>query len=274
MRLQKSWKDKMDRISQVFSIAREKGKKVFIPFVTAGFPDLEMTRQLCLTLERAGADIIELGVPFSDPLADGPIIQYASQKALSGGITLKGICDFVKGLRLETQIPIAIMSYYNVILRPGLKESFGWMKEAGIDGLICPDLPPEEGEELIALGEKNLIATIFFLAPTSTPKRIELVSKKSTGFIYYVSVTGVTGVRKELPATITDHLIQIRSMTDKPIAVGFGISVPKQAEQIARWADGVIIGSAIIKMIEANTSETDLMGRVEAFVLQIKHAMG
>ncbi|MGA1842516.1 MAG: tryptophan synthase subunit alpha [bacterium] len=263
----------MDRISQVFQMEREKGRKVFIPFVTAGDPDLGTTRRLVLLLEKNGADIIELGVPFSDPLADGPVIQRASQRALACKINLKRICHFVSELRAETEIPIALMSYYNAILHPGLDVSFRMMSDAGVNGLICPDLPPEEGEELINLGHKNGIACVFFLAPTSTQKRIKFVAERASGFIYYVSITGVTGAREDLPLEIQDHLKQIKSVTDKPVAVGFGVSRPEQAARISRWADGVIVGSAIIKILEENPFSEDTFRRIGEFASQIKHAM-
>lgn len=263
----------MNRITQVFEAARAKGRKVFIPFVTAGDPDLEVTRKLVLLLEENGADIIELGVPFSDPLADGPVIQRASQRALAGGISLRRICGFVRELRKETKVPLALMSYYNPILRLGLKESVRMMVGAGVDGLICPDLPPEEAEILINLGEERGMACIFFLAPTSTEERIRLVAEKSTGFIYYVSVTGVTGARRELPSTIREHLEKIRSITDKPVAVGFGVSNPEQAADIALYADGVIVGSAIIRMLEEDEFSEEGISRVGEFASRMKQSM-
>jgi tryptophan synthase alpha chain len=264
----------MDRISQAFQLARTKGGKVFIPFVTAGDPDLNVTRSLVEILEKNGADIIELGVPFSDPLADGPVIQRASKRALTGGVNLPKICRFIMDLRSRTSIPIALMSYYNPILRHGLDETLKMMADSGIDGLICPDLPPEEGEALITAAQKSEIDVIFFLAPTSTPKRIEFVSAMSTGFIYYVSVIGVTGARDDLPLTIKDHLKQIRSITEKPIAVGFGVSNPEQAARIVQWADGVIIGSAIIRMLEKGDFSEKTIMQVGEFASQIKSAMG
>jgi tryptophan synthase alpha chain len=263
----------MDRISQVFKLERDRGRKVFIPFITAGDPDLEITRRLVLLLEKNGADVIELGVPFSDPLADGPVIQRASQRALVGKINLKRICQFVRNLRIHSEIPIALMSYYNAILHPGLDVSVKMMADAGVDGLICPDLPPEEGEELIDLGHRNGIACIFFLAPTSTQKRIKLVAERSSGFIYYVSITGVTGAREDLPLEIKEHLKQIKLVTDKPVAVGFGVSKPEQAAIISQWADGVIVGSAIIRILEENPFSEDTISRIGEFASQIKHAM-
>jgi tryptophan synthase alpha chain len=165
------------------------------------------------------------------------------------------------------------MSYYNAILHPGLDVSVRMMADAGVDGLICPDLPPEEGKELIDLGHENGIACVFFLAPTSTKKRIKLVAERASGFIYYVSITGVTGAREDLPLEIKDHLKQIRLVTDKPVAVGFGVSGPEQAASISRWADGVIVGSAIIKILEENPFSEGTFRRIGEFASQIKHAM-
>ena len=179
----------------------------------------------------------------------------------------------MQDLRTQTDIPIALMGYYNAVLHPGLDNTFRMMADAGVDGLICPDLPPEEGEEVIDLGHKNGIACVFFLAPTSTKKRIALVAERSSGFIYYVSITGVTGAREDLPLEIKEHLKEIRSVTDKPIAVGFGISKPEQAARIAQWADGVIVGSAIIKILEENPFSEDTMCRIGEFVSRIKDAM-
>jgi len=263
----------MNRIEETFRMAKERGEKVFIPFITAGDPDLQTTHNLCIILEKSGADIIELGVPFSDPLADGPVIQRASHRSLAKGTTLKGICEFVKDLRRETQIPIALMSYINPIMRQGLDVAFSWMVDSGVNGLICPDLPPEEGEELIELGKRNNFATIFFLAPTSTKNRIKLVAEKSTGFIYYVSVTGVTGAREDLPVTIRDHIAQIRRITEKPIAVGFGVSNPKQAAEIAACTDGVIVGSAIREILERENFSKDSLKDVGVFVKEIKFSI-
>lgn len=263
----------MDKITQVFNNAKIEGKKVFIPFITAGDPDMETTKRLCLILQKNGADIIELGVPFSDPLADGPVIQRASQRSLLNGTSLKKICECVKEIKNQINIPIALMSYYNPILRHGLVVSMKLMGDAGVDGLICPDLPPEEAEELIAIAKRYNIAVIFFLAPTSTQNRIALVSEKASGFIYYVSVTGVTGARDTLPTTIRDHLQQIRQITNMPIAVGFGVSTPEQASEIATWADGVIVGSAIIKILEGHDFTEDAVNRVGIFVRTIKNAI-
>ena len=263
----------MDNISKKFNSLKQQKNTAFIPFITAGDPNLDMTYELAIALEEAGADIIELGVPFSDPLADGPTIQRASERALASGVSLKKIIDFVKNIRKHINIPIALMSYCNPLLRFGFKNLMSHAIDAGIDGFIIPDLPPEEADDWIEFGIKNKIATIFFLSPTSSTKRIELVSKKSTGFIYYVSVTGVTGTRSALDTSLSNQLQNIRTITQKPIAVGFGISNAKQAKEISEYADGIIIGSAIVKILEKKGSSEDKVFKVKEFAKKIKMAI-
>ncbi|MGA1823285.1 MAG: tryptophan synthase subunit alpha [bacterium] len=263
----------MDTISKLLDELKNKGKTAFIPFITAGDPNLEVTRDLVFALEKGGADIIELGVPFSDPLADGPTIQRASERALASGTSLLKIIDFVKEIRTQTTIPIVLMSYFNPIFRLGINTVISKAIEAGINGFIIPDLPPEEADDLIEFGLNNKIAIIFFLAPTSSEKRIVLVSKKSTGYIYYVSVTGVTGTRNTLDNSLKDQLLSIRKFTKKPIAVGFGISTPKQAKEVSKYADAVIIGSAIVKIIESKQKTKEIVYAVEKFAEEIKKSL-
>ena len=263
----------MDTISKLLIELKNQGKTAFIPFITAGDQNLDLTRELVFALEKGGADIIELGVPFSDPLADGPIIQRASERALASGTSLLKIIDFVKDIRTQSNIPIVLMSYVNPIFRLGFKMTISKAVEAGINGFIIPDLPPEEADSLIEFGLKNKVAIIFFLAPTSSEKRIVLVSKKSTGYIYYVSVTGVTGTRKTLDSSLKDQLSSIHKFTKKPIAVGFGISNPKQAKEVSKYADAVIIGSAIVKIIESKGKSKDIVSKVEKFAKDIKKAL-
>ena len=239
----------MNRIDKKFSALKKKKAKAFIAYVTAGDPSLPMTGKIVLELERSGADIIELGIPFSDPLADGPTIQAASHRALAKGVTLRKVFRTVGSLRKNTDIPIVFMTYYNPVLRYGILNFVKGCKASGVDGVIIPDLPYEEAKDLIAASRKARIATIFLAAPTSTKTRIKNIVKNSTGFIYYVSLTGVTGARRELPAEITSNVRAIKSITKKPVAVGFGISTRSQAKEVARRADGVIVGSAIVKII-------------------------
>jgi len=265
----------MSRIEEKFAQLRRSGRRALMPFLTAGDPDLATTRELVLEIERAGADILELGIPFSDPIADGPTIQQSSQRALQAGTTPEKVLELVAELRQVTELPIVLMTYYNLVFRfgeaelarrisllPGSLMSYYNLAvrygdtefvrqavEAGADGLIIPDLPPDEAQSVLSAGEKYGLDIIFLLAPTSTPERIQLVSQLSSGFIYYVSLTGITGARDKLAQDIGQKVRQIAAASSKPVAVGFGISNPEQAGQVARWADGVIVGSALINII-------------------------
>ncbi|NJD55085.1 MAG: tryptophan synthase subunit alpha [Nitrospirae bacterium] len=235
------------RIARKFQALRKEGKKAFIPYIMAGDPDIKRTGELVKVLEDCGADIIELGVPFSDPLADGPTIQAAAQRALGGGTTLHTVLEFVSTLRNSTQIPIILMTYYNPVFKYGDEKFIEDALSAGVDGIIVPDLPPDEAEGLIRLSRKKPFDTIFLLAPTSTEERMQKVCHASRGFIYYVSITGITGTALSLDPFIGSHMAQIRKISDTPIAVGFGISTPEEAATVAGIADGVIVGSAIVK---------------------------
>ena len=256
----------MNRIDKKFKELKKKRKKAFIAFIMAGDPSLAVTRKLIFELEKQGADIIELGVPFSDPLADGPTIQRSSERALKNKINIDSACDLVKSVRSKTQIPIVFLTYYNLVYHRGLDSFVRKAKSSGVDGVIIPDLPPEESEELRRIGKKNKFSIIHLLAPTSSEERIKMISNASTGFIYYVSLTGTTGARKELPKEIAGSLRKIKKMTKKPLCVGFGISKPGQVKQVSRLADGVIVGSAIIKVIEKNIGKKDLVRKVGGFV--------
>jgi tryptophan synthase alpha chain len=237
------------RIGETFKKIKRKGGKAFIPYIMAGHPSLEITKNIVLLFEECGADIIELGVPFTDPLADGPIIQRASESALQEGMTLKKVITFVKDLRQSTQIPLILMTYYNPVFKYGEEMFVKDAKDAGVDGLIIPDLPPDEAVNLIRYSKKVSLDTIFLLAPTSTPERIKKVAKASRGFIYYVPVTGITGSKLLLDGSIELYISEIRKYTDKPVAVGFGVSTPEEASAVSRVSDGVIVGSAIVKRL-------------------------
>jgi tryptophan synthase alpha chain len=240
----------MSRIGRRFEkILRDKGK-AFIPYIMAGDPNLRRTRELVAVLEECGADIIELGVPFSDPLADGPTIQKAAQRALAGGVTLRAVIELVGEIRAGSQIPIILMTYYNLIFQYGEEAFVRDASAAGVDGIIVPDLPPDEAGDLMRHARKKSFDTIFLLAPTSTEDRIRKVAKASAGFIYYVSITGITGSQLSYDAAIESHIAKVRSESRKPIAVGFGISTPDEAADVARFADGVIVGSSIVKRAE------------------------
>ena len=256
----------MNRIDKKFIELKKKNKKAFIVFITAGYPDLSTTAKLVIELEKKGVDIIELGVPFSDPLADGPVIQEASGYSLKKGTNLVKILDLVKKLRKTTSLPICLMSYYNPIFCFWEKRFVDQAVAAGVDGVIIPDLPPEEAEEFIYYANKKGLANICFVAPTSSDARIKAISKATRGFIYYVSLTGVTGSRKSLSADLKTNLARIKKITSKPVCVGFGISNAHQVREVAKISDGVIIGSAIVGKIKENIGRADLVQRVGSFV--------
>lgn len=257
----------MNKIEKVFKKLKAGNKKAFIPYVMAGDPSLERTAQIVLMLEKCGADVVELGVPFTDPVADGPTIQRAAERALKSGVTLRGVIGFVKELRQRTRIPILLMTYYNPVFKYGEEAFVRDAADAGVDGVIIPDLPPDEAGGLVPLARKADFATIFLLAPTSTADRITKVTKAARGFIYYVSMTGITGSRLLLDDSLRESLGNIRRTTEKPVAVGFGISNPEEAGAVSEVADGVIIGSAIVKKINESTES------LEAFFTQLRRAI-
>ena len=260
----------MNRIEAKFKQLRAEGRSAFMPYICAGDPSHEISRKLLLTLEAAGADLIELGVPFSDPIADGPTIQKASERALVDKISLREILDMVETLRQETQIPIALMTYYNPIFRMGDAEFCAAAHKAGVDGVIIPDLPPEEASTLLEVAPAHDLATIFLAAPTSSPERIRFIASVSTGFIYCVSVTGVTGARTSLSEEIQPMIADLKKQTQKPICVGFGVSTSEQANTVARLADGVIVGSAIVNAIEGHLGdEAAILSSVKEFAEEL-----
>lgn len=234
----------IDRISAAFA----KKRTAFMPYAPLGYPTIEGSLDVVRALVETGADLIELGVPFSDPLADGPTIQAATRQALQNGITLAGCLEVAKQLRAEgITTPFIFMGYMNPFLAFGLEKLGQASLEAGIDGFIVPDLPPEEAEPFEAICTQNGQALIYLIAPTSTPDRIKLLAEKSKGFIYLVSLTGVTGARDRLAEGLPDFVARVRAETDKPLAVGFGIGNGEQAKVVGRYADGVIVGSALVK---------------------------
>lgn len=255
----------MNRIDKKFRQLKKEKKTAFIAFITAGYPDLATTAKLVLELERKGVDIIELGVPFSDPMADGPVIQASSEYSLKKGTNLIKILDLVKRLRKNTALPICLMTYYNPIFCFGDRRFVDRAVASGVDGVIIPDLPPEEAVEFIRYANSKGLADICFIAPTSSDSRIKKISRIDRGFIYYVSLTGVTGGRKALASDLKKNLAKIRKLTTKPVCVGFGISNPAQARSLWGICDGVIIGSAIVKKIGENIGRRDLVQRVGEF---------
>ncbi len=264
----------MSRIKNTFNRLKKKNETALIPYIMAGDPDLAATRSLILELEKSGCDMIEVGSPFSDPLADGPTIQRAAIRSLKNHTNIADVLGLVAEVRKESKIPLILMTYYNLIFKYGEERFVRDAVAAGLDGIILPDLPPDEAGRLIPLAKKSGLDTIFLLAPTSTDERIKLVSKQSQGFVYYVSLTGVTGARTDLQHSVKDSLDKIKRITDKPVAVGFGISTPDQAAQVAQWgADGVIVGSALVKVIEENGSSPELITKAAAFVKALKQGV-
>lgn len=256
----------MNRIESKFRELQNRDERAFMPYICAGDPTPELSQQLLLALAKSGADLIEFGVPFSDPIADGPTIQRASERALAGKISLRQIIDLVREVRCETEIPIALMTYYNPIFRMGEDEFCRVASEAGVDGVIVPDLPPEEAGTLLASAEQYNLATVFLVSPTSPPERLRAIAAVSTGFVYCVSVTGVTGARDSVSDEISPMISRLREHTYKPICVGFGVSTQDQAQDVARIADGVIVGSAIIDVIEKNLdNDAAILSNVGSF---------
>jgi tryptophan synthase alpha chain len=264
----------MSRIKNTFNRLRKKNETALIPYIMAGDPDLATTRTLIVEMEKAGCDIIELGAPFSDPLADGPTIQKAAIRSLKNHTSIADVLGLVADVRKTSTIPLILMTYYNLIFKYGEERFVHDAVSAGLDGTILPDLPPEEAGTLIPLAKREGLDSIFLLAPTSTDDRIKLVSKVSQGFIYYVSLTGVTGSKLSSQTSIKDALQKIKTVTDKPVAVGFGISTPDQAAQVAlSGADGVIVGSALVKVVEENIGNPDLTAKVASAVKALKQGV-
>jgi len=261
----------MNRIEEKFKTLKKYNQKAFIAFITAGYPDLNTTYQLVLEFTKVGVDIVELGVPFSDPIADGPIIQEASQFALRKKVNLKLILQLVKKLRQKTQIPLCLMTYYNPVFCFGQRRFLKEAKSCGVDGLIIPDLPLEEAEDFILSAHKYNLKVISFVSVTTEFNRLKRILKIAEGFIYYISLTGVTGPRQKLPKELTKHLRLIKRLTKKPVCVGFGISKNKQVRKIYQFADGVIVGSAIIKKIKENLGKSDLVRKTVEFISELKN---
>lgn len=260
-------------ISQCFEQLRSRQECALIPFITAGDPDLTTTFEALKVLDRSGADIIELGVPYSDPLADGPTIQAAATRALAKGVRLDDVLELVKKVTPEIKAPLVLFTYYNPILYRGIDEFLQQISEAGVSGLVVPDLPLEEAEGLIIPATKYGIEVIMLIAPTSSPARMAAIAQVSQGFIYLVSVTGVTGTRTELATQIPELLKEIRTTTTKPIGVGFGISDPEQAKQVRDWgADAVIVGSAMVKRL-AVVEPKEGLAAIEEFCQTLKQAI-
>lgn len=255
----------MSVISSVF----KSGRKALIGYITAGYPDIKATPEIARVLADNGCDVIELGIPFSDPLADGATIQKSSYRALQCGTTVKACLEIAAELRQKIDTPLAFMTYYNPVLYYGLDDFCRSCKKAGINGLIVPDLPPEEGGDLEETARRHDLDMIYLLAPSSTEDRIVTVTERSTGFVYLVSLTGVTGARDTLPPELEDFVERVRQKTRKPLCVGFGISSAEQAERVAKIADGVIVGSRIIQLIE----EDPTLSSLKSFISSLRRVL-
>lgn len=255
-----------------FKSLRGKSQTALIPFIVAGDPDLKTTEALIIKMKESGADMIELGIPFSDPLTDGPIIRASSHRALMKGVGIRDIFSLTKRLN-EIDVPIILMTYLIPIFHYGLKHFAAGCKESGVDGVIVPDLPPEEAGPWIKEARECELDTIFLAAPNSPTERIRRVCRFSCGFIYYVSITGVTGIRENLPKDLEFGVRRIKEESKKPVSVGFGISTPEQVKAVGHFADGVIVGSAIVKIIEENLRDADLIARTGNFVSSLADAL-
>jgi len=260
----------MNRIEEKFKELREKNKKAFIAFLTCGYPDLKTTEALVKEFSRIGVDIIELGIPFSDPVADGVVIQESSQVALKNKIDTLKVFKLVSRIRKSTNIPLCLMTYYNPVFCFGVEKFMRESKSSGVDGLIIPDLPVEESRSVLKIAKNYNIDIIFFISPTTDFKRLNLILKLAKGFIYYVSLIGVTGPQQRLPSDLISNVKGIKSMTKKPVCVGFGISNREQVREIYKIADGAIVGSIIIKKIKENIQKNNLVGKVSDFVIKLK----
>jgi tryptophan synthase alpha chain len=261
---------KSSRLGETFERLRARGERALVAYLTAGDPSLADTGRLVLEAARRGADVVELGVPFSDPLADGPVIQRAGMRALDRGTTLPRVLETVATLRAETSVPIALLTYYNPVLAFGLKAFARTATDAGVDGVIVADLPPEEAGPLATEAAAAGLDVVHMVAPTSTPERVRLIARRSRGFIYLVALTGVTGERREVPRDLAEQVRALRRVTRTPVCVGFGISRPEHVEAVGRLADGVIVGSAIVRLIEERAGSVRLVQDVGEFIAKLK----
>ena len=252
----------MSRIPDTFASLKRDDRRGFIPFITAGDPDLNTTRDLIIELARVGATLVELGVPFSDPMADGPVIQRASERALRHGFGLQEILDLVRNVRKQTNVPIILFSYFNPLLQFGLEKLVREAEYAEVDGILATDLTPEEAGRFSAMLRAHEIDLIFLVAPTSTDERLKMIADRASGFIYAVSRAGVTGAREEVSAEAEELANRVRAVSNLPIAVGFGISRPEHVRDVWRYADAAVVGSAIVKMIEDHAGNADLVQEI------------
>lgn len=260
----------MNRIENKFKTLRAYSEKALIVYLTAGDPSLDVTKQLIFDLEKAGVDILEIGVPFSDPTADGPIIQAASQRSLKAGTTLEGVLKMIAEVRKVSEIPIVLFGYFNPIFAYGVKKFAHSVRAAGVDGVLVVDLPYEEAEELRNYTDTVGIDFISLIAPTTDKERLKKIAARASGFLYYISITGITGTATPKIKNIKKEVENIRKITRLPIAVGFGISKPQQAKEIGKFADGIVIGSAVVSLIDENKNNRHLAKIVSDYIINIK----
>ena len=263
----------MNRIVEKFAQLKKAGKRAFIAYIGAGDPNLEATRQLALAFDKAGVDILELGVPFSDPLADGLVNQLAAQRGLESGTTPPKLLATIAAIRKDSQIPIVLYIYFNLIHKVGVENFITAAAKAGVDGLLVLDLPPEESDNYEALMKQAGLCHIYLVAPTTPEDRMELIVKRGSGFIYYISREGVTGMQTSVATNLASQIAKIRAHTNLPIAVGFGISNPAQAKDVAQEADGCVVGSAVVNQIAEHGKSPELVAKVSAFVKSLADAV-
>ena len=256
----------MNRITKTIQGAQKNNKKVFIPFITAGYPKRESMIEILTALSEGGADIIEIGIPFSDPIADGPVIQSSSHTALENGVTLPWILKTVKDARRHLSVPLIFFTYLNPIIKYGIERFFKDAKKCDVDGILIPDLPPEESDEIKELAAAYGLSTIFLISPATANKRMKMIEKLSDDFVYCISVTGTTGTREKLAQNIEPYLKRVKSQLKKPYVVGFGISAAEDVKKISGHSDGVVVGSALIKMIEKYKNSDNLPERIKKYI--------
>jgi len=260
----------MSRIGERFAALRSRGERALIPFITAGDPDLETSEALVLAMAREGADAIELGVPFSDPIADGPTIQRASQRALEKGISLRRVLELVQRLRPRTDVPLLLMGYANPFYAMGARQFTAAAADSGVDGVIVPDLPPEEGADFYGAAEDAGLDAVLLAAPTTRPERLAMLAERTRGFLYFVSLTGVTGARAAVAADLEKRVRRARTLCALPVCVGFGVSTPEHAREIGRYADGVVVGGALVDRIERAATPDEAVDAAARFIASLK----
>jgi tryptophan synthase alpha chain len=263
----------MGRIGDCFRALGERGEPALIPFVTAGDPDLATTEALVPALVEAGADLVEIGVPFSDPIGEGPTIQRASERALASGASLRRVLELVKTLRPQVEAPLVLMGYANSFLTMGERNFAEATSAVGVDGVLCVDLPPEEGAEFRAELARCAVDSILLAAPTTQPQRLEMLTRETRGFLYYVSLTGVTGARAQLAQGIEEQVQRVRDVSAIPVCVGFGVSTPEQVSRVGAFADGIVVGSALVDRIAASATGAEAVDAASRFVAELKASL-